>query len=121
MSKSYLITLFAISSLLTGCTYLENQRNQINNQTQEEDQLQDDKSKSTQEIEITTSCSDGNIDKYLSEGWIIKDKKTQSKTCSWKSVPSRPGCNMDLEKGCRVNVPDQVGEETIYILERKGS
>jgi len=69
-------------------------------------------------LEITISCGKGSIDKYISEGWIVKNKYSEEKVCSWKSVPVNNKCDMDLDKGCKITKPDKIGEEVFYLLEK---
>ena len=37
----------------------------------------------------------------------------------WKTKKSKRGCDLEKDKGCRITVPDQIGKEIIYNLERK--
>ena len=69
-------------------------------------------------LEITISCGKGSIDKYISEGWIVKNKYTEEKVCTWKSVPANNKCDIDLDKGCKITKPDKIGEEVFYLLEK---
>ena len=77
------------------------------------------KEKNTKDkLEITISCDEDNIGKYLKDGWNIKDKKSKEKVCSWKSMPANNTCNIEKDKGCKIIKPDTFGKETIYLLER---
>lgn len=69
-------------------------------------------------VKVKISCNKGNIDKYIDEGWKIINQESKTTTCSWKSVKSSPKCDIDLDKGCRITVPDKKGEEIEYLLER---
>ena len=69
-------------------------------------------------LEITISCDEESIEKYLKDGWKIKNKKSKEKVCSWKSLPANNTCNIEKDKGCKIIKPDRYGNETIYILER---
>ena len=68
---------------------------------------------------IAISCNKGNIKSYTDEGWLIKDTKTQEVVCSWKTKAAKKGCNIDKDKGCKITIPDQMGEQKIFFLERK--
>jgi len=68
-------------------------------------------------IEIIVSCGDNsNFEKYLNEGWKIKQEYSEEKVCSWKTVAASKDCNLEKDKGCKIVKPDKIGEETIYLL-----
>ena len=69
-------------------------------------------------LEITISCGDGNIEKYLKDGWKVKNKKSKEKVCSWKSIPANKTCDINKDKGCKIIKPNSFGVETIYLLEK---
>ena len=73
---------------------------------------------SIDKIEITISCDEESIEKYLKDGWTIKDKKSKEKVCSWKSIPANNTCDIEKDKGCKIIKPDRFGTETIYLLEK---
>ena len=73
---------------------------------------------SKDKLEITISCEEENIEKYLNDGWKIKNKSTRDKVCSWKSIPANVNCDMEKDKGCKITKPDKLGTETIYLLEK---
>ena len=70
-------------------------------------------------MEIKFSCGDEGISEYLDDGWIILKENSQEKICTWKSVPATKDCNMEKDKGCKITKPDKIGEEKIYLLEKK--
>ena len=76
------------------------------------------KSNNKVKLEITISCDEKSIEKYLKDGWEIKDKKSTKKVCSWKSIPANNTCDIEKDKGCKIIKPDSYGNETIYLLER---
>tara|TARA_B100000925_G_scaffold255751_1_gene209261 strand:- start:181 stop:540 length:360 start_codon:yes stop_codon:yes gene_type:complete len=76
------------------------------------------KSNNKEKLEITISCNEENIEKYLKDGWKIKNKKSKEKVCSWKSIPANNICNIEKDKGCKIIKPDSFGTETIYLLEK---
>ena len=59
------------------------------------------------------------ISKFIDDGWIILKENSQEKICTWKSVPSTKDCDMEKDKGCKLTKPDKIGEEKIYLLEKK--
>ena len=69
-------------------------------------------------LEITISCEEENIEKYLNNGWKIKNKESKEKVCSWKATPADNTCDIEKDKGCKIIQPDGFGTETIYFLEK---
>ena len=70
-------------------------------------------------IEIIVSCGDNsNFEKYLNEGWKIKQEYSEEKVCSWKTVAASKDCNLEKDKGCKIVKPDKIGEEKFYLLEK---
>ena len=69
-------------------------------------------------MEIKFSCGEDGISEYLDDGWKILREESQEKICTWKSVPATKDCNMDNDKGCKIRMPDRIGEEKIYLLEK---
>ena len=69
-------------------------------------------------LEISISCGKGSIDKFISEGWVVKNKYSEEKICTWKSVPANSKCDMYLDKGCKITKPDKIGVEVFYLLEK---
>ena len=69
-------------------------------------------------IEIKFSCGEAGISEYLDDGWIILKEDSLEKICTWKSVPATKDCNMDKDKGCKITMPDEIGEEKTYLLEK---
>ncbi len=69
-------------------------------------------------MEIKFSCGENGISEYLDDGWKILKEDSQEKICTWKSVPASKDCNMEKDKGCKITMPDKLGEEKIYLLEK---
>ena len=69
-------------------------------------------------LEIKISCDEESIEKYLKDGWVINNKKSKEKVCSWKSIPANDTCNIEKDKGCKIIKPNSFGTETIYLLEK---
>ena len=108
----YLRLLF-LSLLLTSCSVKDyliektpNKENNLNSKN------------NNKKLEITISCGKGSIDKFISEGWIVKKKYSEKKICSWKSIPANNTCDIDFDKGCKITKPDKIGEEIFYLLEK---
>ena len=69
-------------------------------------------------MEIKFSCGDNGISEYLEDGWTILKENSQEKICTWKSIPATKDCDMQKDKGCKLTMPDKIGEEKIYLLEK---
>ena len=71
-------------------------------------------------IEIIVSCGeDSNLEEYINDGWNIKKEYSEEKVCSWKTIAASKDCNLEKDKGCKIVQPDKIGEEKIYLLEKK--
>ena len=109
------LNIFYLLILLSSCNgdfnfnKTNNKNDQINNSQ---------KSNTKDKLEITISCNEKNIEKYLKDGWKIKNKKSKEKVCSWKSMPANNTCDIEKDKGCKIIKPDIFGTETIYLLEK---
>ena len=69
-------------------------------------------------MEIKFSCGEDGIAEYLDDGWTILKEDSEEKICTWKSVPASNDCDMEKDKGCKISMPDKIGEEKIYFLEK---
>ena len=116
-TKNFLktINIFFILILLSSCNG-ELNFNKINKKN--DLLINSQKSNPKEKLEIKISCDQENIEKYLKEGWKIKNKKSKEKVCSWKSIPANKTCDIDKDKGCKIIKPDTFGTETIYLLEK---
>ena len=109
------LNIFFILALLSSC----NGEFNFNKANKKNDPLiNSNKIKNKDKLEITISCDEESIEKYLKDGWIIKNKKSKEKVCSWKSMPADNNCDMEKDKGCKIIKPDSLGTETIYLLEK---
>ena len=100
---------------LTSCKTLVKKKVPIeDSKNQKIDQVNIEKSK----MEIRVSCGEGDITKFLNDGWIIVEEYSEEKICTWKSFPASNECDMEKDKGCKITMPDKIGEEKLYILER---
>ena len=104
--------------LVGGCKILEKKATEIKNSFGIES-LEESVDKENS-IEITVSCGeDSNIEKYIDEGWTIKQEYSEEKVCSWKTVAASKDCNLEKDKGCKIVKPDKIGEEKFYLLEKE--
>ena len=101
---------------LSSCTSTIDKDYPINDS---EEKVDDNGNSIKKKIEIRFSCGDDGISKYLDDGWTILKEDSQEKICTWKSVPATKDCDMEKDKGCKITQPDKVGEEKIYLLEKK--
>ena len=108
--------IFLALALLTSCGKLINNESPIINS---EGNINENNNSEKERMEIKFSCGDDGISKYLDDGWIILKQYSQEKICTWKSVPSTKDCDMEKDKGCKLTKPDKIGEEKIYLLEKK--
>ena len=109
------LNIFFILILLSSC----NGELNFNNKDKNNDQLiNSQKSDIKDKLEITISCDEESIEKYLKDGWKIKNKKSKERVCSWKSIPANNTCDIEKDKGCKIIKPDSFGTETIYLLEK---
>ena len=107
--------LFLVLILLTSCrTSINKNDHKINSEINNKEKMNSEKKK----MEIKFSCGDNGISEYLDDGWNILKENTQEKICTWKSVPSTKDCDMEKDKGCKITMPDKIGEEKIYLLEK---
>ena len=110
-----LTQIFLVLIFLTSCrTTINKDETKIN----AEGNFNENINKEKVRMEIKFSCGEGQISKYLDEGWIILKEDTQEKICTWKSVPASKDCDMEKDKGCRITKPDKIGEEKIFLLEK---
>ena len=113
IKKFLQILLMAI--FLSSCTESINKEYPINNL---EEKINENSNSEKKRMEIKFSCGDEGISKYLDDGWIILKEDSQEKICTWKSVPATKDCDMEKDKGCKITMPDKIGEEKIYLLEK---
>ena len=109
-SKIFLVLVF-----LTSCRTSINNDNPIINS---EGEINKNNNPEKEKMEIKFSCGEDGISKYLDDGWIILKEDSQEKICTWKSVPATKDCNMEKDKGCKLTMPDKIGEEKTYLLEK---
>ena len=107
------IILFAI--VLSSCKSSINKEYPLKNL---EGNINENSNSEKKRMEIKFSCGEDGISEYLDDGWNILKEDYQEKICTWKSVPATKDCNMEQDKGCKITMPDKIGEEKIYLLEK---
>ena len=112
--KQLLQTLL-ISIFISSCSTSINKEYPIINS---EENINENNNSEKKRMEINFSCGEDGISQYLDEGWIILKEDSQEKICTWKSVPATKDCDMEKDKGCKITMPDKIGEEKIYLLEK---
>ena len=101
--------------LLTSCRKPSNQEELIKGSKQQKsEQLNIKKNK----MEVRFSCEKDGISEFLNDGWVIVEQYTQEKICTWKSVPANKDCDLEKDKGCKITIPDKIGKEEVYLLEK---
>ena len=110
-----LTPLLLLLIFLTSCRKTFNQEELINDSKQKKNEkLNLTKNK----MEVRFSCKKDGISEFLNKGWVIVEQYTQEKICTWKSVPANKYCDLEKDKGCKIKIPDKIGEEKIYLLEK---
>ena len=107
--------LILIVILLISCRTSTNKKYPTNNL---EKNIEDNPNSEKKRMEIKFYCGEDGISEYLDDGWNILKEESQEKICTWKSVPATKNCNMEKDKGCKITMPDKIGEEKIYLLEK---
>ena len=110
-----LTKLFLLLTLLTSCKTPVNNKELIkDSEEQKIEQLNTAKNK----MEVRYSCGEDGISEFLNDGWIIIEEYSEEKICTWKSYPATKDCDMEKDKGCKITMPDKIGEEKVYLLEK---
>ena len=107
--------ILVVSILLSSCQTSRDKNFPIINS---EENINSDKQVEKKRMEISFSCGEDGISEYLNDGWIILREDSQEKICTWKSVPATKSCDMQKDKGCKITMPDKIGEEKIYLIEK---
>ena len=114
---SKLLYVFMILFLVSSCKTLEKKATEIKNSFGM--QSSEKSIKNENSIEIIVSCGENNnLEKYIIEGWTIKQEYSEEKVCSWKTVAASKDCDLEKDKGCKIMTPDKIGEEKFYLLEK---
>ena len=109
------VQLILILTFLTSCKEKVNNEKLIKNS---EDQKNEQLIKAKNKLEVKYSCGEDGISEFLNDGWVIVEEYTEEKICTWKSFPATKECDMEKDKGCKITIPDKIGKEKIYLLEK---
>jgi len=112
-----IIQLIVTLVLLNSCKSLILEKSPV--KESEEVFTEESNSIKNSKMELRFSCGEEGLTKYLDDGWIIVEEFSEEKICTWKSFPASDDCDMEKDKGCRITKPDKIGEEKIYIIEKK--
>ena len=109
------ITLFFLIIFLTSCKTIVKEKELIKDiKGSNIEETNEAKSK----LEVRYSCGEDGITEFINDGWIIVEEYSEEKICTWKSIPATKNCDMEKDKGCKITIPDKIGEEKIYLLEK---
>ena len=107
--------IFFVLIFLTSCrTSINEDDSKLNSESSNNEKINLEKKR----MEIKFSCGENGISEYLDDGWIILKEDSQEKICTWKSVPATKDCDMEKDKGGKITMPDKIGEEKIYLLQK---
>ena len=110
-----LTQIFLLIVFLTSCKNTVNKKELIKNT---EDQTSDQPIRAKNTIEVRYSCGEDGISEFINNGWVIVEEYTEEKICTWKSIPATKDCDMKKDKGCKITIPDEIGIEKVYLLEK---
>ena len=114
MYKIRLAALIVVSSSLLGSCSAIDKVEEIFNFTEEKIEQ-----KVTEEKEVSITCNRGDIKDLIDKGWNIVESQEKQVPCTWKTKKANRGCNLELDKGCRITVPDKMGIQVIYSLQKE--
>ncbi len=110
-----LFPIFAGLLIITSCKTLIKKDTLID---ESKENIKKHSSSDKNQLEIRFSCGEDGISKYTNDGWVVVKEYSEEKICTWKSVPATKDCNLEKDKGCKITMPDKIGQEKIYLLER---
>ncbi len=110
-----LFPLFAGLLIISSCKILTPKDTFID---EPKENIKKNSSSEKKQLEIRFSCGEDGISKYTNDGWVVVKQYSEEKICTWKSVPATKNCKMEKDKGCKITMPDKIGQEKIYLLER---
>ena len=114
-----LTNLLLLLIFLTSCRKPSNQEELIKGSKQQKnEQLNEQINIKKNKMEVRFSCEKDGISEFLNNGWVIVEKYTQEKICTWKSVSANKDCDLEKDKGCKITIPDKIGKEEVYLLEK---
>ena len=101
--------------LLTSCKKNVNKEEFIEDSA---DQKIEELIRAKNKMEVRYSCGEDGVSEFLNNGWVIVEEYTEEKICTWKSIPANKDCDMEKDKGCKITIPDKIGKEKVYLLEK---
>ena len=110
-----LTRLFLILIFLTSCKKTVNKKELIKESV---DPKGEQLIKAKNKMEVRYSCGEDGISEFINNGWVIVQQYTEEKICTWKSIPATKDCDIEKDKGCKITLPDKIGEEKVYLLEK---
>ena len=113
MDKMRAYILIIISLTLVGCGVIEKTEEILMPKGNDLEKI------ITEKKTVSLSCNRGDIKEYLEKGWKVIKTEVKEVPCSWKTKKSTRGCNIDRYKGCKITIPDKMGSQTKYILEKE--
>ena len=111
----YFSQILLIGIFLSSCKTLTNKEIPLINPNEN---INENNNSEKKRMEIKFSCGEDGISEYLDNGWTILKEDYREKIWTWKSVPATKDCDMEKDKGCKITMPDKIGEEKIYLLEK---
>ena len=112
INKVSMILLIAVVNLIEGCTVVDKFESLIK---QKEPGIE---RKITKKRTVSFACGQEGINKYLEKGWQVINTEEKDIPCTWKTEKANSRCDIDKDKGCRITVPDKIGKEFIYTIEK---
>ena len=106
------------STLLLGLLIISSCKTLTNKDTfidESKENIKKHSSSDKNQLEIRFSCGEDGISKYTNDGWVVVKEYSEEKICTWKSVPATKDCNLEKDKGCKITMPDKIGQEKIYL------
>ena len=107
--------LFLLLIFLTSCKSNVNKEDLIKDSAEQKSQ---EENIAKRKMELRYSCGENGISEFLNKGWIIVEEYSEEKICTWKSFPATKDCDMEKDKGCKITIPDKIGKEKVYLLEK---
>ena len=110
-----LAQLILLLTILTSCKETVNEEKLIKDS---ENEKSEKLIRAKNKMEVRYSCGENGISEFLNNGWVIVEEFTEEKICTWKSLPASKDCDMEKDKGCKIKIPDKIGKEKDYLLEK---
>ena len=112
INKVSMILVIGLINLMEGCAVVDKFESLIK---QKEPEIEHTISKKRT---VSFACGQEGIKEYLGKGWQVIDTKEKDIPCTWKTEKANSRCDIDKDKGCRITVPDKIGKEYTYTIEK---